>query len=153
MFRLSSKCSVGSLSHTHTQISCRAFANAASRSAHTCAFSMHRGLGVCVWSVCLWAWVSALQPCMEIPLHESWIHLPPGSNEGQFKRLLTSQMLLTQRAKHSEYNRVLTSSYWSKLAHECMRVLRQPAETMLCACRCNTKVSCYSFANCAKPTT
>lgn len=111
------------------------------------------GLGVCVWSVCLCAWLSALQPCMEIPLHESWIHLPPGSNEGQFKRLLTSQMLLTQRTKRSEYIWDLRSSYWSKLAHECTRVLRQPAETMLCACRCSTEVSCYFFANCAKPTT
>lgn len=46
-----------------------------------CVFSEYWGIWVCVWSVCLCAWMSSLQRCMQIHLHESWLHLPPDSNE------------------------------------------------------------------------
>lgn len=37
---------------------------------------------LCVWSACLCAWMSSLQHCMQIQLHESWLHLSPASNDG-----------------------------------------------------------------------
>lgn len=57
---------------------------------------------VCVCDVCLCAWMSSLQRCMQIELRESWLHLPPGFNE-EFKRLLTLQMLLKQLPKRSQF--------------------------------------------------